>query len=113
MPPLIGRDARWPPAAISSYFGWRQYTLHINPFIWQDIIPRRTLSRLDPYCHLKWQRYTAAQPKAFLTWGGILGRVMSLLVIIKMLEIWGRLYFMTSKTKLTSDRNCRLPYDPQ
>ena len=69
-PPLIGRDARWPPAAISSYFGWRQYTLHINPFIWRDIIPRRTLSRLDPYCHLKWQRYTAAQPKAFLTLGG-------------------------------------------
>ena len=69
-PPLIGRDARWPPAAISSYFGWRQYTLHINPFIWRDIIPRRTLSRLDPYCHLKWQRYTAAQLKAFLTLGG-------------------------------------------
>ena len=42
----------------------------INPFIWRDIVPRRTLSRLDPYCHLKWQRYTAAQPKASLTLGG-------------------------------------------
>ena len=71
--PLIGRYARWPLAAISSYFGRRQYTLHINPSIWQDITPRRTLSRLDSYCHLKWQRYTAAPPKAVLTWGRILG----------------------------------------
>ena len=70
-PPLIGRYARWPPALLFlPIFGWRQYPLHINPFIWPDIVPRRTLSRLDPYCHLKWQRYTAAQLKASLTLGG-------------------------------------------